>query len=161
MRPRSYSRARAGRLASQTVTRFGIVLAVLLAPAVAAAQSAPTPTAASHPMLPWGTGIMTPVGQLLREVWVAPQTVVVDTFIPVPAEAPEAQAAVMSAQQAEIEPAAEKAPEYAVWRQTAVVPGYWVRQTTAGDYYPQRWTLEQTGPGMYRWRLLPAEVRSR
>ena len=136
-------------------------LVILLAPAVAAAQSAPTPTAASHPGLPWGIGIMTPIGQLLRYVWVAPQTVVVDTLVSVPTEASETQAAVVTAQQAATEPAAEMPPQYAVWRQTAVVPGYWVRQTTAGDYYPQRWTLEQTGPGMYRWRLLPAEVRSR
>jgi hypothetical protein len=48
-----------------------------------------------------------------------------------------------------------------VWRQSVVVPGYWVRQTTAGDQYPQRWMLEQLSPGNYRWRLLPAEMRPR
>ena len=136
-------------------------LAIVLAPVVAGAQSAPTPTAPSHPGLPWGIGIMIPVGQLLRHVWVTPQTVVVDTLLSVPAEAPEVQAPVLTAQQAATEPAAERPPQYAVWRQTVVVPGYWVRQTTAGDYYPQRWMLEQVAPGTYSWRLLPAEVRPR
>ena len=40
-----------------------------------------------------------------------------------------------------------------MWRQTLVVPGYWVRQTTAGNYYPERWTLEQTAPSMYQLAL--------
>jgi hypothetical protein len=142
------------------MTRLIVLLAVFLVPAVAGAQSQPNAFVPSHPMLPWGFGIMTPAGQLLRDVWVSPRTVVVDTFLPVPAEASEAQEAVVTAQAA-TEPPAEKAPQYAVWRQTAVVPGYWVRQTTAGDYYPQRWELEQLAPGNYRWRLLPAEVRTR
>jgi len=109
----------------------------------------------AHPGgFPWAIGPAIPQGQLLRYVWIAPQTVVVDTILPGPA--PEAAAA--GTQES---PASEDAPQYAVWRQTAVVPGYWVRQTTAGVYYPQRWTLEQTAPGAYRWRLLPAEVRAR
>ena len=89
-------------------------------------------------------------------MWIAPQTVVVDTILPVPVEPP-----ARTLRRTVQIPASESAPQYAVWRQTAVVPGYWVRQTTAGVYYPQRWTLEQTAPGAYRWRLLPAEVRAR
>jgi len=92
------------------------------------------------------------------------QTVILEPILPMPAKAEELEAAAVEkgpATAAEQAPASESAPQYAVWRQTLVVPGYWVRQTTAGNYYPERWTLEQTAPGAYRWRLLPAEVRSR
>jgi hypothetical protein len=164
------------------MTRLIVLLALLLAPAVAGAQSTttpppappfpsttppfptsppllPSPTVSAHPGgFPWAIGVAIPQGQLLRYVWIAPQTVTLDTILPVPAEAPEPDAAADGAPQVT---ASESPPQYAVWRQTAVVPGYWVRQTTAGVYYPQRWTLEQTAPGAYRWRLLPAEVRAR
>ena len=158
------------------IQRLIVLLALLLAPAEVGAQSTtspapaapsttpptptsppllPSPTVSAHPGgFPWAIGPAIPQGQLLRYVWIAPQTVVVDSILPGPA--PEAAAA--GTQES---PASEDAPQYAVWRQTAVVPGYWVRQTTAGVYYPQRWTLEQTAPGAYRWRLLPAEVRAR
>ena len=163
--------------------RLIVLLALLLAPAAAGAQSTtptappvppfpsttppfptsppllPSPTVSAHPGgFPWAIGTAIPQGQLLRYMWIAPQTVVVDTILPVPVEPP---APDVTANGAEQIPASESAPQYAVWRQTAVVPGYWVRQTTAGVYYPQRWTLEQTAPGAYRWRLLPAEVRAR
>ena len=159
--------------------RLIVLLALLLAPAAAGAQSTtppappspsttppfptspplpPSPTVPAHPSFPWALGPAIPQGQLLRYVWIAPQTVVVDTILPVPAEPPAQDGTSNGAEQI---PASESAPQYAVWRQTAVVPGYWVRQTTAGVYYPERWTLEQTAPGAYRWRLLPPEVRAR
>jgi hypothetical protein len=52
--------------------------------------------------------------------------------------------------------------EPARWRhQVVTVPGYMVTQTTIGYDYPERWTLEQSSPGVYQWRLLPAEFRRR
>ena len=134
--------------------RVVAMLAVLLIPAVAGAQSsAPTPAAPSHPSLPWSLGPAIPVGQLLRDVWVPPQTIVVDTLVPMPAEP--------GVEEAGTAEGGGSAPQYGTLRQTVVVPGYWVRQTTSGDYYPQRWMLEQTAPGTFQWRLLPAEVRAR
>jgi len=138
------------------VLRVLTVLAILLAPAAVAAQSTSpvSPTGPAHPSYPWwGYGPSTPTGQLLRDVWVPPQPVVVDTIVPWPSEATGERAT---------PPAPEGEPaQYGVWRQTVVIPGYWLRETTAGTYYPERWTLEQTAPGMYRWRLLPSEVRPR
>jgi hypothetical protein len=33
-------------------------------------------------------------------------------------------------------------------------PGYWVKETTAGYYYPVRWVLQETTPGNFGWVLL-------
>jgi len=141
--------------------RVGSLL-VLLAAATAEAQSvAPSPGQPAHPALPWGIGVAIPVGQFLRDLCIPPQPVVVDTVLPVPEDRPtDAMATTTSATPT---PAVDRdgTPPYMVWRQTATVPGYCIRQTTAGDYYPQRWTLEQMPDGAYRWRLLPAEVRAR
>ena len=130
-----------------------VVLLLLLLPGVAGAQPI-SPTTPAHPALPWATGPAIPTGQLLRDVWVPPQTVVIDTAVPVPADPDAAQPASTDTT------GAATPPQYGVLRQTLVVPGYWVRQTTAGTYYPARWTLEQVAPGTYQWRLLPAEVRA-
>ena len=52
--------------------------------------------------------------------------------------------------------------EPARWREQLVtVPGYVITQTALGYDYPERWTIEQTAPGVYQWRLLPAEFRRR
>jgi len=130
-----------------------LAVVMLLLPVVAGAQTV-SPTTPAHPALPWALGPAIPTGQLLQNVWVPPQNVVVDTTVPVQADGDEWKLA---------EPDATGAgapPQEGVLRQTFVVPGYWVRQTTAGDYYPERWTLEQLAPGSYQWRLLPAEVRA-
>ena len=37
------------------------------------------------------------------------------------------------------------------------MPGYYVRETTVGFHYPERWVLDDS----YTWRLLPAEFRYR
>jgi hypothetical protein len=42
-------------------------------------------------------------------------------------------------------------------RQQVVIPGYYVRETTAGYHYPERWTVEQIGPNAYRWRQIPSQ----
>ena len=43
--------------------------------------------------------------------------------------------------------------------QTVVIPGYDITETTTGYVYPEHWTLEEPGAGVYQWRLLPAEFR--
>jgi len=145
------------------MVRVIAILAVLLAPAVASAQSAPNAFVPSHQMLPWG--LRTPIltGNYIKDFWVAPYTVVLDTIYPVSAEPIEAANAGSEPVKAAAngEAPAATAPQYAVWRQSVVVPGYWVRQTTAGDFYPERWMLQQIAHGHYRWRLLPPEMRPR
>ena len=143
---------------------------VLLAAATAHAQSVPPPPPSpssglpAFVGLPWGIGIGNPSGVFLRKLWVPPRTVVLDTYLPEP-EAPKSEALAAgdtpTAPQGDASPSAGPSPQLVVWRQTAVVPGFWVNETTIGFQYPQRWELEQTAPGTYRWRLLPAEMRAR
>ena len=55
----------------------------------------------------------------------------------------------------EAAPPAEKPPEGPqIVRQQLTVPGYYVRETTVGFHYPERWTIEQAGPNVYRWRQI-------
>ena len=130
-----------------------LVVLMLLLPGVAGAQVV-SPTTPAHPALPWALGPAIPTGQLLRNVWVPPQTVVIDSAVPVQPDGDGWKLAETDATEA------TAPPQSGVLRQTVVVPGYWVGVTTAGDYYPQRWTLEQVAPDAYRWTLLPAEVRA-
>jgi hypothetical protein len=143
--------------------------ALLLATAAEAQNVAPPPPSPSsglpaYIVLPWGVGIVNPNAQILRKSWIPPRTVVLDTYVPAP-EQPVSETMVAAetttADQSEAGPKADGSPQYMVWRQTAVVPGFWVHETTAGVYYPQRWELEQTAPATYRWRLLPAGMGAR
>jgi hypothetical protein len=58
-------------------------------------------------------------------------------------------------------PAGTAAPELPpvpqIVSQQVIVPGYYVRETTVGFHYPDRWTVEQVAPNTYRWRQLPAQ----
>ena len=55
----------------------------------------------------------------------------------------------------EAAPPAEKPPEGPqIVRQQLTVPGYYVRETTVGFHYPERWTIEQAAPNVYRWRQI-------
>jgi hypothetical protein len=144
---------------------LGRLLAIVLAgtPAVAAAQA--SPTAPPHPGMPW-SGITTPYGQLIRHVYVPPRPVTLQYLVqgppavPVPAEPPapaaegDTQAVEPPAPAAAAEPTAT-VPQ--VLSQQVTVPGYYVRETTTGYHYPERWTIEQTGPNAYHWRRLPAQ----
>jgi hypothetical protein len=141
-----------------------LLLAVVHAEAGNPAPPSPSPASGlpAHVTLPWGLGVT----GAARNVWVAPRTVVVDTHLQVPAAPGQAAMATSETEgrdepRDEAAPRAETAPQYAVWRQTAIVPGYWVREVSTGFFYPQRWTLEQTHTGYYQWRLLPAEFRPR
>jgi hypothetical protein len=111
--------------------------------------------------MPW-SGITTPHGQLIRVVYVPPRPVTLEYLVPgAPAAEPPAPVAGGPAA-AEGAPPAGPAREAApaapqVVRQQVTVPGYYVRETTVGYHYPERWVIEQTGPNAYRWRMLPAQ----
>ena len=132
----------------------GCLLGSLIACAPAFAQS---PTTPAHPSLPWALGPAIPQGQLmiqaptlpgsfLRDVWIPAQAVVVDAMVALPAQA--GTGAVSGTQPTED-------PQYGVLRQNFTVPGYYVRETTVGFHYPERWVLDQS----YTWRLVPAEFK--
>jgi hypothetical protein len=117
---------------------------LLLLPVLAAAQG-PSPASITSPVFasqPWNRGPATPTAEVVRDVWVAPQTYVVAMRVPL------------------AEPKAG-APPYTVVEQTVVVPGYWMTETTGAVYVPQRLSLQTVTPGVYRWQVLPAEVRAR
>jgi hypothetical protein len=215
--------------------QHAVALALLALPATAVAQISPTTPA--HPNLPWGIGVATPQGQLIRYIYVPPQPVTLQYFVPgappaaeatpPPAEAtppaaqpapptaqpapptaqpappaaqpvpPTAQAAPPTAQPTPpttqpVPPTAQAAPPTAqamppaavptplsgagdakppedaaagesapappqIVYQQVTVPGYYVRETTAGFHYPERWMIEQVGPNTYSWRPLPAQ----
>lgn len=157
---------------------------LLLLPASAGAQSPspspvpdPSPTGTPHVVFPWALGIATPHGQLIRyvrsapgqfvrDIWIPPQPVVVEAMValqpgaPKGSESGEPQARESGDPQVGAPPESGSAgtePQYGRLRQTYMVPGYYVRETTVGFHYPERWVLDNA----YTWRLLPAEFRSR
>jgi hypothetical protein len=149
--------------------RHALALALLALPATAAAQISPTTPA--HPNLPWGIGVATPQGQLIRYIYVPPQPVMLQYLVPgapepapppaapaPPAAAPAPPSAAGDAKPPEDTAAGESVPAPPqIVSQQVTVPGYYVRETTVGFHYPDRWTIEQVGPNTYRWRPLPAQ----
>jgi hypothetical protein len=126
------------------MTRASAGLAALLFLPAAASAQGPSPTSITSPVLasqPWARGPATPTAKVMRDVWVAPETYVVAMRVPL--AQPKAGA------------------QHAVVEQTVVVPGYWMVETTDEIYVPERLALERVEPGVYRWRVLPAEVRAR
>jgi hypothetical protein len=154
---------------------LGTLLALLtLCPVLASAQSPPpapvapppvsatppptppnpvAPTTGTFPGLGWSLGAALPQGQMIRQtltvpgqfirdVWIPPQPVVVDAMVAMPAREGQADTSDKTEE-----------PEYGVLRQTYMVPGYYVRETTVGFHYPERWVLDQS----YTWRVAPAE----
>lgn len=130
--------------------RISAILLVCLLPITAYAQAKkPSPPPPSlrcdppftdrlrcpHPVEPW-FGLPYPgrpdYGNVVRYIEVPPQQVVVPLYIPGPGSFP-----------GEFE------------QQVVEIPGYFVTETTTGYVYPQRWSLEQVGPGVYYWRVLP------
>ena len=159
-----------------------IVLAlvpVLLALPVSAAAQVVSPTTPVHPSMPW-SGITTPQGQLIRYIYVPPQPVLLEYIVPAAATESAPPPAVEPAPPAGSEPKDgeakdgeakggeakgpdTKGPETKVEappegpqivRQQLTVPGYYVRETTVGFHYPERWTIEQAAPNVYRWRQI-------
>jgi hypothetical protein len=113
--------------------------------------------------MPW-SGITTPYGQLVRYVYMPPQPVTLEYVVPgAPAEpAAEPPAPATDDAKGEDAPPAEAgrapaptAPQ--VLRQQLTLPGYYVRETTVGFHYPERWVIEQTALNVYRWRMLPPQ----
>jgi hypothetical protein len=80
---------------------------------------------------------------------------------PLPAEPPaaagDAEPRPADAPPAEPAPAATPPPIPQIVRQQVTIPGYYVRETTVGYHYPERWSIEQAAPNVYRWRMLPAQ----
>lgn len=143
-----------------------LALVLLALPATATAQV--SPTAPAHPSMPW-SGITTPQGQLLRFIYVPAQPVILEYVVTGPADTPppvaepapptaEGEAKTPDAPAATPAPPSEgPAPGPRILRQQITVPGYYVRETTVGFHYPERWTIEQAAPNVYRWRQLPAQ----
>ena len=147
-----------------TVARVLALVAIIL-PAAASAQV--SPTAPPHPSMPW-TGITTPQGQLLRFIYVPPQPVTLEYVVMGPTDAPPptpepAPATVEGGPRTEEKPPEQAAPSESpppsprVVHQQVTVPGYYVRETTVGFHYPERWAIEQAAPNVYRWRQVPAQ----
>jgi hypothetical protein len=111
-----------------------VVAAVLAAAGGAAAQV--SPTSPPHPTNPWNIYSGTGQGQVIRYIPVPPQPVTIEVPVDVPAGVP---------------------PQ--TQQQTLEIPGYTVTETTTGYFYPERWTLQQTGAGVYTWQKLPQEFR--
>jgi hypothetical protein len=139
-------------------------VALLAIPVVAPAQVSPTDPV--HPTLPWA-GITTPHGQLIRFIYVPPQPIVLEYLVIVPPESgappveptpPPAEGEVKPEAAGPETPAPGSAPVTPqVVRQQVTVPGYYVRETTVGYHYPDRWAVEQAAPNVYRWRQVPAQ----
>jgi hypothetical protein len=155
-----------------------LLVLLLLAPSPVLAQSsavaAPSPgisvSTPAHPALPWALGPAIPVGQLIRDVWVEPQQVVIDSEVQVPVIPAGEPVGVNQVStdgskdkdsDKDQEPATTPATQPAILRQTLTIPGYWVKDTTAGFYIPARWVLVQPSPGTYAWWLAPPEFRRR
>lgn len=142
-----------------------LALVVVILPAAAAAQV--SPTAPPHPSMPW-TGITTPQGQLIRFIYMPPQSVTLEYVVMGPTDAPpppEEPAPPAAGDEPRTE---EKPPDQAapidgpppsprLVRQVVTIPGYYVRETTVGFHYPERWAVEQAAPNVYRWRQIPAQ----
>jgi hypothetical protein len=153
----------------QSVIRV-LALALLTLPSTAIAQV--SPTAPPHPTMPW-SGITTPQGQLLRFIYVPPQPVTLEYVVTGPADTPPpvadpAPPAAPDQAKSGDAPAAEPAPPSAssapgprIFHQQITIPGYYVRETTVGFHYPERWAIEQAAPNVYRWRQLPAHFISK
>jgi len=136
---------------------IGLLMVLFASSVPASAQSSPSPTSSPWVGLPWALGPAIPQGQMLRQslsipgapvrdIWVPAQPVVVEAMVALPVQAGSELA---SAGRATGE------TEYGVVRQNYLVPGYYVRETTVGFHYPERWVLDQS----YAWRLVPAEFR--
>jgi hypothetical protein len=137
-------------------------LALLLLPATAAAQV--SPTAPPHPTLPWALGVATPHGQLIRYIYVPPQPVTLEYFVPgamptppPPPEQPPAGAEGDAKPDEAAAPPPTAPPAPTILRQDVNLPGYYVRETTVGFHYPERWMIEAAGPNVYRWRQIPPQ----
>jgi len=119
------------------------------------------PTTIPDMNMPWAVGPAIPQGQFMRHIWIPPQNFVVDRYLPVPAQPDAVAAATAESDGNDASQRTTEKTDFQVLRQTFTAPGYYVTETTVGYQYPQRWMLEQPAPGLYQWRLLPAQFRPR
>jgi len=82
-----------------------------------------------HPMLP-NAGL----GFAARQVWMPPQPVAMQVYVPTPEGIP-ARYQTMFAQ----------------------VPGFYATETPTGVWLPERWVLDQVSVGLYQWRVAPMQ----
>jgi len=82
-----------------------------------------------HPMLP-NTGL----GYAVRQVWMPPQPVTMQVYVPAPEGVPTKYQTMF-----------------------AEVPGFYVTETTTGVWLPERWVLDQVNVGIYQWRRAPMQ----
>lgn len=82
-----------------------------------------------HPMLP-NAGL----GYAVAQVWMPPQPVVLQVYVPMPGSMP-GQYQTMYAE----------------------VPGFYATQTTTGMVLPERWVLDTVTAGVYQWRRAPEQ----
>lgn len=82
-----------------------------------------------HPMLP-NAGL----GFAVRQVWMPPQPVVMQVYVPSPEGVPDRYQTMF-----------------------AQVPGFYAIETTTGTWIPERWVLDQVNVGIYQWRLAPMQ----
>ena len=82
-----------------------------------------------HPMLP-NAGL----GFAARQVWMPPQPVAMQVYVPTPEGIP-ARYQTMYAQ----------------------VPGFYATETATGVWLPERWVLDQVSVGLYQWRIAPMQ----
>jgi hypothetical protein len=157
---------------------------VLLALPVAAAAQVVSPTTPVHPSMPWSgittpqgqliRYIYVPPQPVLLE-YIVPAAATESAPPPAVEPAPpagsepkdgeakdgEAKGPDTKSPEPKVEappeaaPPGEKPPEGPqIVRQQLTVPGYYVRETTVGFHYPERWTIEQAAPNVYRWRQI-------
>jgi hypothetical protein len=111
------------------VTMAGLVLVT-----AGAAAAQVSPTAAPHPNMPWNQ--YNAQGQVIRYIQVPPQPVTIEVPVNVPSGVvPQTQS------------------------RTVEIPGYVIAETTTGFLYPERWTIQQTGAGVFQWVRVPQEFR--
>jgi hypothetical protein len=85
-----------------------------------------------HPTMPWA-GITNQYGQPVR-------------YFLVPSQPVEIQS-----------PGASATGETVLEARVVDIPGYTMTETNVGFYVPERWIIEQVGPGSYQWRVVPPQ----
>jgi hypothetical protein len=113
-----------------------VLIAAILGCVSRAAAQPPAATAAPHPSMPWNQYSRPDYGQPIRYIEVPVQQMIIEVPVDVPAGVP---------------------PE--TQQQLVEIPSYVITETTTGYVIPERWTLVQTGLGVYQWQRMPGEFR--
>jgi hypothetical protein len=128
--------ARGGDGMTSRVGVLTVLIAAILGCVSRTAAQPPAATAAPHPSMPWNQYSRPDYGQPIRHIEVPVQQMIIEVPVDVPAGVP---------------------PE--TQQQLVEIPGYVITETTTGYVIPERWTLVQTGLGVYQWQRVPGEFR--